>query len=285
MTTIWAGLAIGAVYALVAVGYNVVFTASGAFNFAHAQLMMLGIFVAYAGTVTLKLPIVVVFLLAAAVVGVVAAVEERVAIRPISGTEGHLITTVGMASLLDGASQLIWGNQALQVPFFGPDNVWQLAGGRVLPVELLLIVVAVVLTGALVVVGRRTMLGLALLAVAEDREAALLRGVNVRRVALGAFVFSGLLAGALGPVIGPKTFAVATLGSALALKGFVALAMGGFGSLPGGLIGGLAVGLIEASTSRWLGSDYADLMVFGVLLLILLVRPTGLFGRVRERMV
>jgi branched-chain amino acid transport system permease protein len=128
-------------------------------------------------------------------------------------------------------------------------------------------------------------LGLALLAVAEDREAALLRGVNVRRVALGAFVFSGLLAGALGPVIGPKTFAVATLGSALALKGFVALAMGGFGSLPGGLIGGLAVGLIEASTSRWLGSDYADLMVFGVLLLILLVRPTGLFGRVRERMV
>ncbi len=285
MTTIWAGLAIGAVYALVAVGYNVVFTASGAFNFAHAQLMMLGIFVAYAGTVTLKLPIVVVFLLAAAVVGVVGAVEERVAIRPVSGTEGHLITTVGMASLLDGASQLIWGNQALQVPFFGPAGVWQLAGGRVLPVELLLIVVAVVLTVALVVVGRRTMLGLALLAVAEDREAALLRGVNVRRVALGAFVFSGLLAGALGPVIGPKTFAVATLGSALALKGFVALAMGGFGSLPGGLIGGLAVGLIEASTSRWLGSDYADLMVFGVLLLILLVRPTGLFGRVRERMV
>src|SRR6185369_9838602 len=132
-------------------------------------------------------------------------------------------------------------------------------------------------------IGRRTMLGLALLAVVEDREAAQLRGVNVRRMALGAFAFSGLLAGLLGPLIGPKTFAVATLGSALALKGFVALAIGGFGSVPGGLVGGFAVGLVEASAGRWLGSAYADLSVFAMLLLVLLVRPTGLFGRVRER--
>jgi len=285
MTTIWAGLSIGAVYALVAVGYNIVFAASGTFNFAHAQLMMVGIFIAYAGLVTLKLPLLVVFALAAVVVAAVAAVEERVAIRPVTGTEGHLVTTVGMASLLDGASQLIWGNQPLQVPFFGPAGVWQVLGGRVLPVELLLIVAALAIAAGLVLIGRRTMLGLALLAVAEDREAAQLRGVNVRRMALGAFAFSGLLAGLLGPLIGPKTFAVATLGSALALKGFVALAIGGFGSVPGGLVGGFAVGLVEASAGRWLGSAYADLSVFAMLLLVLLVRPTGLFGRVRERVV
>jgi branched-chain amino acid transport system permease protein len=285
MTTIWAGLSIGAVYALVAIGYNVVFTASGIFNFAHAQLMMVGIFVAYSGLVTFGWPLLVVFLVAAGVVGVIAGLEERLAIAPVRGTEGHLVTTVGVASLLDGVSQLIWGNQPLQVPFFGSAGVWHVAGGLVLPVELLLIVAAIVVTVSLVVVSRRTMLGLALLAVSEDREAALLRGVNVRRIALGAFAFSGLLAGALGPVIGPKTFAVATLGSALALKGFVALAMGGFGSIPGGLVGGFAVGLIEANAGRWLGSVYADLSVFAVLLLILLVRPTGLFGKLRERVV
>jgi branched-chain amino acid transport system permease protein len=285
MTTIWAGLATGAIYALVAVGYNIVFTASGTFNFAHAQLMMLGIFLAYAGFVTFRLPLVVVILAAAVVVAAIAGIEERVAIRPIRLSDGHLVTTVGMASLLDGISQLTWGNQALKVPFFGPDGVWTVAGGRVLPVELLLIVVAIAVTLSLLVVARRTMLGLGLLAIAEDREAAMLRGINVRRLALGAFAFSGLLAGALGPIVGPKTFAVATLGSAFALKGFVALAMGGFGSLPGGLIGGFAVGLIEALSSRWLGSAYADLTVFAVLLVILLVRPTGLFGRLRERVV
>jgi branched-chain amino acid transport system permease protein len=94
-----------------------------------------------------------------------------------------------------------------------------------------------------------------------------------------------VLAGALGPVIGPKTFAVATLGSALALKGFVALALGGFGSLTGGLIGGLVIGLVEEYTTRYLGSEYSNMVVLGVLLLVLMTRPTGLFGRTRERVV
>jgi branched-chain amino acid transport system permease protein len=120
---------------------------------------------------------------------------------------------------------------------------------------------------------------------AEDREAASLRGVNVRALALGAFAVSGLLAGALGPVIGSKTFAVATLGSALALKGFVALALGGFGSVGGALIGGLAIGMTEEYSARYLGSSYSNLLVFAVLLVVLMAKPTGLFGQVRERMV
>ena len=118
-----------------------------------------------------------------------------------------------------------------------------------------------------------------------DREAASLRGINVRALALGAFCVSGAVAGALGPFIGPQTDAVASLGTSLALLGFVALAMGGFGSLPGGLIGGFVIGLIEAFTNRYLGTQYSNLMVFAVLLLILLFRPGGLFGTVRERMV
>src|SRR5579864_5204231 len=103
MTLLLSALSLGAVYALVAVGYNIVFTASGAFNFAHAQLLMLGIFVSYWGLAVVKLPIVVVFALAAAIVAVVAGVEERIAIRPVRGIEAQLVTTVGAATLIDGA--------------------------------------------------------------------------------------------------------------------------------------------------------------------------------------
>jgi branched-chain amino acid transport system permease protein len=130
-----------------------------------------------------------------------------------------------------------------------------------------------------------TVLGIALLAVSEDREAALMRGINVRALGIGAFAVSGIVAGLLGPLIGPKTFAVATLGSDLALKGFVAMAIGGFGSAPGALIGGFAVGLIESEAGRYLGASYSNLMIFAVLLGVLLLRPNGLFGHARERMV
>lgn len=285
MTLVWAGLSLGAVYAIIAIGYNIVFTASGVFNFAHAQLLMVGTFVAYWGLAEAKLPLALVFLIGALAVGALAVLEERIAIRPIKGTEGQLVTTVGVATLLGGASELIWGGQPLTVPFMSDSNIATVLGGRVLPVELLLIAVAVVLAILLILYGRTTLIGLATLAMAEDREAASLRGVNVRALALGAFAVSGMLAGVLGPMVGAKTFAVATLGSALALKGFVALALGGFGSIIGGLIGGLTIGMTEQYTARYLGSSYSNLIVFAVLLLVLMVRPTGLFGTVRERTV
>ncbi len=285
MTLLWSGLSVGAIYALVAVGYNIVFISSGAFNFAQAQLVMLGAFVAYWGFTSLHAPVVVVFLLAGVIVAVVAAVEERLAIRTTRDIEAQLVTTVGVATLLNGATQLIWGAQPLEVPFFGPTGVWKELGGRVFPDDLLLVAVAIVIAFGLVALSRTTLLGLALLAVSEDREAAEVRGINVRLLALGAFAFSGLIAGLIGPVVGPKTFAVATLGEALALKGFVALAMGGFGSMPGALVGGMAVGLIEPFSARYIGDNYSNTMVFAALLLILLVKPAGLFGRFRERTV
>lgn len=285
MTLLWGGLSLGAVYAIIAIGYNIVFIASGVFNFAHAQLLMVGTFIAYWGLAIARVPVAVVFLLGALIVGVLALLEERVAIRGIKGTEGQLVTTVGVATLLNGATQLIWGGQPLTVPFLNGNTVWTVLGGRVLPVQLVLIVLAVVMTVALLLYSRGSMIGLAMLAIAEDREAASLRGVNVRALALGAFVASGVMAGVLGPVVGPETFAVATLGSALALKGFVALALGGFGSLSGALIGGLAIGLVEEYTTRYLGSSYVNMIILAVLLLVLLTKPTGMFGQVRERMV
>ena len=285
MTLIWGGLALGAVYALVAIGYNIVFIASKTFNFAQAQLMMVGAFVAYSGLVTWDLPWPLVVLMAAVIVAVVAAIEERIAIRPVKDVHNVLVTTLGASIFIDGAVQLIWGSQPLTVPFFGGNDAVSIAGGRAYPVEIALIVIVVVLVGALVLISRRTMIGLVLLGMSEDREAAQLRGVNVRAMALSAFVAAGAIAGLLGLFVGSKTFAVSTLGAALALKGFVVLAIGGFGSIPGVLVGGALVGLSEAYASRYLGGEYANLTVFLILIAVLLVRPAGLFVRAKERVV
>ncbi len=193
MTILWSGLALGAVYVLVAIGYNIVFVSSNTFNFAQAQLMMVGTFVAYTGLVTLKLPVLVVAVMATVTVMLLASVEEIVAIRPVADHQNQLVTTLGVATLLNGATQLIWGSEPLTVPFFGSNEPITLLGGRTYPVEIALLVAAIALVVGLSYVSKKTMTGLALIGISEDREAAMLRGVNVRRLALGAFAFSGAL--------------------------------------------------------------------------------------------
>lgn len=285
MTLVYAGLSLGAVYALVAIGYNIVYVASRSFNFAQAQLMMIGAFVAYAGHVTFGLPAPAVILLTMAVVMLIAAILERVAVRPVADHQTQLITTLGFGTVLTGLAQLIWGTQPLEVPFIGSKEAITLAGGRVYTFELGLIAMAVLFVVGIHLYTRRRLNGLAVVAMSQDAEAAVLRGVNVRTLAFAAFAVTGLLAGLMGFFIGPKTFAVATLGSALALKGFVALAIGGFGSFYGGLAGGFTVGLVEEHAARYLGSEFSNLSVFAILLLVLMIRPTGLFGKVQERVV
>lgn len=285
MTIFWSGLAIGAVYALVAIGYNIVYLSQKTFNFAQAALMMLGAFLAYLGIAVWQLPWWLVAILAAVIVGAIAALEERVAIRPVKDSHNLLVTTLGASFIMEGVAQVVWGGEPRKVPFFIGDGVLDFAGGRVYPVELALIVLVVLLVVALQQFSKRSLIGIALLGMSEDREAAQLRGVNVRRFAFLAFVFTGMLAGIVGVFVGPKTFAVATLGASLAIKGFVVLAIGGFGSLGGVLVGGAVVGLTEVFASRYLGTDFANLSVFAILIIILMLKPTGLFTRSRERVV
>lgn len=285
MTIFMSGLAIGAVYALVAIGYNIVYLSQKTFNFAQAALMMLGAFFAYLGIAVWGLPWWIVAIAAGLIVGAIAALEERVAIRPVKDMHNLLVTTLGASFIIEGIAQVIWGGEPRKVPFFGGTGVLDFAGGRVYPVELALIVLVVGLVVALQQYSKRSLVGIALLGMSEDREAASLRGVNVRRFAFLAFVFTGILAGMVGVFVGPKTFAVATLGASLAIKGFVVIAIGGFGSLGGVLVGGAIVGLTESFASRYLGADFANLSVFVILILILMLKPTGLFTRSRERVV
>jgi branched-chain amino acid transport system permease protein len=287
VTTVWVGLTLGAIYVVVATGYNIGLTVAGVLNFAQAEFLTLGAFLAYWVVVTLGWPFLAIILVAIPILGATGAVEQLLAIRPLAGKglHGELVTTVGFATILDGIAVLIWGQDPLRVPFFGPQGVLHIVGGVVRPLDLMMIGGAVALVLIFHLWTHHTRLGLASLAASEDRESAKLLGVNVQLLSAGSFAVAAAIGGLFAPVIGPETYAVVTVSAALAVKGFVALAIGGFGSQLGALVGGLTVGLTEALAARWLGSNYSLLAVFVLLIVLLLGRPQGLFGKPSDRSV
>jgi branched-chain amino acid transport system permease protein len=287
MTTVWAGLAIGGIYAIAALGYNLVFVAAGVFNFAQAQVMMVGTFMAYLGARDIGMPLVLVPIFSFVVGFALGFASERIAIAPVAGRGGHavLVTTLGVAILLDGVMSQIFGSNPLSVPFYGSDNITTFLGGRAAPSDFSLMVFAVVVAAILYLAKTRTLTGRMAQASSEDRFAARLRGVNTGRLGWLSAAAAGGLAGLAGILVAQTTYAVADLGDLLAVKAFLVLAVGGFGSEIGAVAGGFTVGLIEAETTRYLNASYADLILFGILLLVLLVRPSGVFVKHRERMV
>ena len=287
MVTLWAGLAIGAIYVLVAAAFNIVYVASGTFNFAQPQYLMLGTFIAFAVVVTFELPVVVAIVVGGAVGFVVGLVEERVAVRPLagSGVHGELVTTVGWSVVMQGVVLLVWDADPHRIPGPGGDRIVEFLGGRLTITDIVLIVVAIVIAVGTHVWFRRSRLGIASLAASEDRDAAMLRGIRTHRLSTGAFAVAGALLGALGPIAGPKTFALFTLGTVLVLKAFVAMAIGGFGSFLGALVAGLLIGVVEAVVARYLGNSFINIVLFALLVGVLLFRPQGMFGQRRERVV
>lgn len=287
MTVIWSGLALGAIYTIIALQYNIVFVASGVFNFAQAQIAVTGTFFVYFLATTVHIPTVGVVVLSALGCAALAVVEEFFAVRPLQGRghHGELVTTLGAAVVLEGAALVLWGPNPYPVRFPGPQTPATILGGRVLPSQLALIVLSILIALGLRTAMRRTMVGVAALATAENRSAAMLRGVNTRLLSVLFFACAGALAGATAIAVGAQTFALYDGGNSLVLLAFLALAIGGFGSEVGALVGGLAAGLIQALSLRYLGTNYATLVLFGVLVGVLLVRPRGLFGTTTARSV
>jgi branched-chain amino acid transport system permease protein len=289
VTVIWSGLTTGALYALVGVGYNIVLLASGVFNFSTAQLIMVGTYMAYVGAVLWGLPFIPVVIVGAIVVAGIAFVVERVAFRPLmNGKDPHatLITSVGAAVIIDGIVLKVLkdGNPRTVPSPFSQHGLTVLGG--VTTANALAMIIAVLIIGiGLHIWSVKTIGGLASLASAEDRQAAMARGVNVRRLGILAFIVTGLIMGAMGPIVGAQYYAVPTFADGIALYGFVAIAIGGSGSQLGALIGGFATGLIYAEVERYTNADWPAIVVFAVFLVILLTRPRGLFGGAVERQV
>jgi branched-chain amino acid transport system permease protein len=288
-STIWSGLVLGGIYAIIASGFTLSLVPSGVFNFAQGALVVAGTFLAYYWFVDVGLGLVPALVLNALIGAVAGIICEVTTVRPlrwggaVRGSHAELITTVGMATAITGALGLAWGYLPLQVPFEGPTKAVAILGINVDPVEIIVVVGAVLVAAGCSLWFKRTRTGQACLAIAEDRDAAMLRGVNVNVLSIAGFAAAGLLAGVAAFVIGPITYALPTLGHTFALGGFVAIALGGEGSFNGALLGGFVVGLVSAFAARYLGANYADIAILVVLLLTLGLRPKGLGGAAEAR--
>jgi branched-chain amino acid transport system permease protein len=283
MTLVWAGLSVGAIYALLAITYNVIYTSVGVFNFAQGAILTLGVYISYSAVDQHGLPAWAGILLAAAACAVAGVLEARIVLLPKALQHAELLTTVGAATVLVGLISITWGETVKQASSPISGKYFTLFGGRLDADQLVLIGFAIVAAVGLEAWYRLTLRGIASLAVAENRSAAELRGINVRTKSYGAFVVAGVLAGIAGAFVGPETFVFPELGNALVLIAFVGFVLGGAGSLVGGTIGGLALGLIAAMSNRYVGTLYTNLIILGVLIATMITLPNGMFGSKRVR--
>jgi branched-chain amino acid transport system permease protein len=287
--TLLAGLTAGSLYALVAVSFNILYRPTNVFNFAQGDLVMLGALGA-ASALGAALPWGLAALVALGGVGVLALVEERIAVAPIlrrsATAHGWVITTLAVSLVIANLVGHVWGPDPYRVspppPF--TTTTHELLGVRFTSYQLALLVVTVLLV---VAIERfyRTRAGKAVLAVAEDRDAALLRGIDPDRLSRWSFFLGGAFAGLTGLLAGPLLYASIGLGPLLLLKGFETAAVGGVGDNRGALIAGYVLGVTEAFGAVLLSPGYQQATTFTLLLAILLVRPQGLFGRPEARAV
>ena len=274
------GFTIGATYALVALGFTLIYNASHVINFAQGEFLMIG----GMGTVALLefgLPLPVAALGAVALATAVGVALEKLAIEPArdAGVVPLIIITIGASIFLRGAAQVLWGKEFHALPAFSGETPISVFGAILQPQSVWVMGVAAALVLALALFFGRTMLGKAIIGTAHNRLAAELAGVNTRLVLMVSFALSALLGAIAGVVITPITFTSYDVGIMLGLKGFVAAVLGGLGNATGAVIGGLLLGVTESMTAGYLSSEYKDAVPFVLILLVLFFRPQGLLGR------
>jgi len=279
------GVTIGSIYALVALGFSIIFNASGVINFAQGEFVMLG-GVSAVTLVEAGVPLPIAVALAVAIAGVVGLLVEKFAIEPAKGADAvtSIIITIGASLTIRGLVQVLFGKGAHVLPSFGGDEPLRVLGATILPQSLW--VLGTTLSVVLLLAGffKKTLLGKAMLATSCNNLAAQLVGINTHFVLLLAFGLSAMLGAVGGVVIAPITYASYDVGILLGLKGFVAATLGGLGSGYGATVGGLLLGVLEALTAGYVSSAYKDALPFVLVLFILFFFPRGLFdAKVTER--
>ncbi|MEB2343555.1 MAG: branched-chain amino acid ABC transporter permease [Deltaproteobacteria bacterium] len=283
------GIAWGGIYALIALGYTMVYGVLRLINFAHGEVYMVGAMTGYYVAHALGLArqsslagLLVVLAAAMAVCALLGATIERVAYRPLRSAPrlAPLITAIGVSLLLQNAGQLVFGaDPKFFPPLLQAREVLRVGALAVSNIQLTVVATALVLMAALQLVVMRTRFGRAMRAVSVDAPAAALMGVPVDRVITGTFVLGSALAAAAGILVGLSNPKIDPLMGLLpGLKAFVAAVLGGIGSIPGAMVGGLLLGIVETLVAGYLSSTYRDAIAFVILIAILLYRPTGLFG-------
>jgi branched-chain amino acid transport system permease protein len=275
-----AGLTLGAIYALVALGFAIIYNASQVINFAQGEFVMIG-GMAAAGFVETGFPLPVSILAAIAAATLVGLLLEKLAVEPARGASvvTLIIITIGASILLRGLAALVWDKRIHPLPAFSGETPIVVGGATLLPQTLWVLGATLAAVAGLWWFFNRTLTGKAILAVSHNRLAAQLMGISVRRVLAVSFGLSAGLGALAGALIAPIAFTAWDVGVMLGLKGFAAAMLGGIGSGPGAIAGGLALGLIEALGAGYLSSAYKDVFAFVVLLAALVFLPNGLVGR------
>lgn len=273
------GLASGATYALIALGFVIIWNTASVVNFAQGEFAVTAMFVALVLSRFGHVPLFLALPASVAASALLGWLTERIVIRPVIGKNAMTVVTVtiGLQIVLSDGAKLIFGGQPY--PFPSPFSGVPLAfGGVVLPRQSLLVILAMALLVAVLhAMSVLTPFGKRLRAVAQDREVAAMMGIDVNRTVAQGFAVSAAIAGVAGVLLAPVIYVSADLGLPLLIKSFVAAIIGGFGSYPGALAGGLLIGVIDNLVSYAVSTDYRDVISFLVLIVMLLLRPTGLF--------
>jgi len=298
ITELVAGISHGSVYALIALGYSMVYGILKLLNFAHGDVYMVGSFIGYGivtvfgGATDLSIPVwallVVMMLCAMLGGGLLGVMIERFAYRRLRNAPriAPLITALGVSFFLENAAQLVLGAQYESYDSFGWKNPIALhhftlpAGSVISYAEVIIIVGTIVLVVALTLFVQRTQLGKAMRATSFDREAAAMMGIDVDRVIVATFFIGSALAGAAGVFNGIEYQQVwPYMGFTAGLYAFIAAVVGGIGNLPGAVLGGLTIGLAQSFSIGYISSTFSDAVVFAILIAVMIVRPSGLLGR------
>ncbi|WP_100639094.1 branched-chain amino acid ABC transporter permease [Marinobacter salexigens] len=276
---LFTGITIGATYALIALGFTLIYNASHVINFAQGEFLMIG-GMATVSLTAMGVPMLLAIVLAVVLAGVLGVALQRLAIAPAKNADvvTLIIITIGASIFIRGLAQLVWGKEYHVMPNFSSEEPIQIFGAVLNTQSLWVLGVGAVLVAVLVYFFTRTLTGKAILATSMNKDAARLVGIRTQVVLMLAFMVSALLGSIAGIVVAPITFTSYDIGIILGLKGFVAAAIGGLGSGMGAVVGGLALGVVEAMAAGYLSSDYKDAVAFSMILVVLFFMPRGLFG-------
>lgn len=275
------GLATGAIYALIGIGFAIIYNSTGIINFAQGEFVMLGGMLGVYLLDKWQVPLLLALLLAIVGTACIGVLFERLAIRPLRKATpmSLVIITIGGSILLRGIAMLLWGKDTHALPSFSGDAPLAVAGATLLPQHLWIFALTVLLIIVTKLFFTQTITGKALRACAVNRRAAGLVGIDVRRMVLFSFFISAAIGALAGLIIAPLTMTSYDVGIMLGLKGFCAAIIGGMSSGLGTVLGGILLGVLESLGAGLISSGYKDAIAFVILLLILFLRPQGLFSR------
>jgi len=276
------GIALGSIYALIALGYTMVYGIIRLINFAHGEIYMIGAFVGYFALTTFGLPFWVSLLLAMIIPALLGVIIERVAYRPLRNSPSItvLITAIGVSLLLQNLAMLWFSPDPRPFPQVFSNVPFDVAGIRITFPQVIVLITSVVLMIGLNFMVQKTKVGKAMRAVSQDMEAAKLMGIDTNKIISATFAIGSALAGAAGVMVGVIYPRIQPLmGTMPGLKAFVAAVFGGIGSIPGAMLGGIIMGLTESLVTAYLSSTWRDAIAFSLLIIILLVKPSGIFGK------